>query len=353
MEMENSKRIYDFSLGVSLGIFPTEEIFSACALAGVRFIELSPRDGEYEMFFENAARIRKMAEDAGLTLRSLHLPFGTRINFCAPDPLDLSETMRMEKEMVHGAAALGVKYVIAHGGIPYPQTERKILDDFSLRLERGKHYAFVGVNGAGKTTMMKLITGLYDNYEGEILLNGRDIRTFPQSALKALCAVVFQDFARYQVSMRDSITLGDEARNQNLNEVLEQVGLTDAVNTLSKGLDTPLGKIYEGGQDLSGGQWQRLAIARALVRNSPIRILDEPTAALDPVSESEFYAHFGELSKGTTTIFISHRLGSTKLADRIFVLDGGKIVEEGTQAELLAKGGLYAEMYEAQRSWYE
>ena len=125
MEMENSKRIYDFSLGVSLGIFPTEEIFSACALAGVRFIELSPRDGEYEMFFENSARIRKMAEDAGLTLRSLHLPFGTRINFCAPDPLDLSETMRMEKEMVHGAVALGVKYVIAHGGIPYPQTERK------------------------------------------------------------------------------------------------------------------------------------------------------------------------------------------------------------------------------------
>ena len=125
MEMENSKRIYDFSLGVSLGIFPTEEIFSACALAGVRFIELSPRDGEYEMFFENAAQIRKMAEDTGLTLRSLHLPFGTRINFCAPDPADLSETMRMEKEMVHGAAALGVKYVIAHGGIPYPQTERK------------------------------------------------------------------------------------------------------------------------------------------------------------------------------------------------------------------------------------
>lgn len=125
MKMENSKRIYDFSLGVSLGVYPTEEIFSDCALAGVRFIELSPRDDEYEKFFVNAARIRKMAEAAGLTLRSLHLPFGTRINFCAPDPLDLSETMRMEKEMLRGAAALGVKYVIAHGGIPYPQTERK------------------------------------------------------------------------------------------------------------------------------------------------------------------------------------------------------------------------------------
>jgi len=240
-----------------------------------------------------------------------------------------------------------------HVTFSYPHTGRKILDDFSLRLECGKHYAFVGVNGAGKTTMIKLITGLYDNYEGEIFLNGQDIRTLPQSVLKALCAVVFQDFARYQVSMRDSITLGDEARAEKLDSVLKQVGLTDAVNGFSSGLDTPLGKIYEGGQDLSGGQWQRLAIARALVRNSPIRILDEPTAALDPISESEFYARFGELSKGTTTIFISHRLGSTKLADRIFVLDGGKIVEEGTQTELLAKGGLYADMYEAQRSWYE
>ncbi len=240
-----------------------------------------------------------------------------------------------------------------HVTFAYPQTERKILDDFSLRLKKEKHYAFVGVNGAGKTTMIKLITGLYDNYEGEILLNGQDIRTLPQAKLKALCAVVFQDFVRYQVSMRDSIALGDAQREEKIDSVIKAVGLNDAADALSQGLDTPLGKVYEGGQDLSGGQWQRLAIARALVRNSPIRILDEPTAALDPVSESEFYTRFGELSKGTTTIFISHRLGSTKLADKIFVMDGGRIAEEGTQAELLEKSGLYAEMYEAQRSWYE
>ena len=240
-----------------------------------------------------------------------------------------------------------------HVTFAYPGTERKILDDFSLLIEKGKHYAFVGVNGAGKTTMTKLICGLYNEFEGEILLNGKDIRSYSQAELKSLCVAVFQDFVRFQVSMRESITLGDRKCEKKLEDVLKATGLEEAAATLEKGLDTPLGKIYEGGQDLSGGQWQRLAIARALVRNAPLRILDEPTAALDPISESEFYESFGELSKGVTTLFISHRLGSTRLADRIFVLDGGRIAEEGTQAELMAKGGLYADMYEAQRSWYE
>lgn len=240
-----------------------------------------------------------------------------------------------------------------HVSFAYPGTERRVLDDFSLKLERGKHYAFVGVNGAGKTTMTKLILGLYDRFEGEILLNGRDVREYSQAQLKGLCSVIFQDFARYQTKMRESITLGDARCEERLEAAVEAAGLGEAVDRLKNGMDTPLGKVYESGQDLSGGQWQRLAIARTLVRNSPLRILDEPTAALDPVSESEFYAHFGELSQGVTTLFISHRLGSTKLADRIFVMDGGKIAEEGTQEELIAKGGLYAEMYEAQRSWYE
>lgn len=240
-----------------------------------------------------------------------------------------------------------------HVSFAYPDSERKILNDFSLKLERGKHYAFVGVNGAGKTTLTKLICGLYDQFEGEILLNGKDIRSYSQAQIKALCSVVFQDFVRYQTSMRDAITLGNAQCAEKLEGVLKATGLDETAAALSKGLDTPLGKVYEGGQDLSGGQWQKMAIARTLVRNAPLRILDEPTAALDPVSESEFYERFGEMSRGCTTIFISHRLGSTKLADRIFVLDGGKIAEEGTQEELLSKNGLYAEMYEAQRSWYQ
>lgn len=240
-----------------------------------------------------------------------------------------------------------------HVTFAYPNTARNVLDDFSLKLEKGKHYAFVGVNGAGKTTMTKLMTGLYRDFKGEILLNGRDIRTYDAKALKSLCSAVFQDFARYQVPARDSIAVGLPAREARVEDAVRTVGLTDAIAALPKGLDTPLGKIYEGGQDLSGGEWQRVAIARALVSGAPVRILDEPTAALDPMSESRFYEQFAGMSRGVTTLFISHRLGSTRLADRIFVIDGGRIAEEGTQAELLAAGGLFADMFEAQRSWYQ
>ncbi len=240
-----------------------------------------------------------------------------------------------------------------HVTFAYPNTERNVLDDFSLKLEKGKHYAFVGVNGAGKTTMTKLMTGLYRDFKGEILLNGRDIRTYDAKVLKSLCSAVFQDFARYQVPARDSIAVGLPAREARVEDAVRAVGLNDAVDALPKGLDTPLGKIYEGGQDLSGGEWQRVAIARALVSGAPVRILDEPTAALDPMSESRFYEQFAGMSRGVTTLFISHRLGSTRLADRIFVIDGGRIAEEGTQAELLAAGGLFADMFEAQRSWYQ
>ena len=240
-----------------------------------------------------------------------------------------------------------------HVTFAYPNTARNVLDDFSLKLEKGKHYAFVGVNGAGKTTMTKLMTGLYRDFKGEILLNGRDIRTYDAKALKSLCSAVFQDFARYQVPARDSIAVGLPAREVRVEDAVRTVGLRDAIDALPNGLDTPLGKIYEGGQDLSGGEWQRVAIARALVSGAPVRILDEPTAALDPMSESRFYEQFAGMSRGVTTLFISHRLGSTRLADRIFVIDGGRIAEEGTQAELLAAGGLFADMFEAQRSWYQ
>ena len=240
-----------------------------------------------------------------------------------------------------------------HVTFAYPNTARNVLDDFSLKLEKGRHYAFVGVNGAGKTTMTKLMTGLYRDFKGEILLNGRDIRTYDAKALKSLCSAVFQDFARYQVPARDSIAVGLPAREARVEDAVRAVGLRDAIDALPNGLDTPLGKIYEDGQDLSGGEWQRVAIARALVSGAPVRILDEPTAALDPMSESRFYEQFAGMSRGVTTLFISHRLGSTRLADRIFVIDGGRIAEEGTQAELLAAGGLFADMFEAQRSWYQ
>ncbi|NLG24986.1 MAG: ABC transporter ATP-binding protein [Clostridiales bacterium] len=235
----------------------------------------------------------------------------------------------------------------------YPGTEKYVLDGLSLTLEAGRHYAFVGVNGAGKTTLTKLLAGLYSEYEGEIRIDGRELRTIPRPRLTSLYALVFQDFARYWVPARDDIAFGYPAREARIDEVAGQIGLKTALDALPQGLDTPLGKLVEGGSDLSGGQWQRLAIARALVNPAPIRILDEPTAALDPIGESELYREFKRQSGGVTTLFISHRLGSTLLADEILVLSDGRVAERGDHAVLMARGGLYAEMYDAQRSWYQ
>ena len=159
--------------------------------------------------------------------------------------------------------------------------------------------------------------------------------------------------------MKDNIALGDVNRMQDENntsriqEAIEKTSLDDAVAKLPQGLDTPLGKIKEGGQDVSGGEWQRIAMARAILNPAPVRILDEPTASLDPISESRVYEEFEKISRDKTTIFISHRLGSTKLADEIFVLENGRIIEKGDHRQLMALEGVYAQMYENQRSWYE
>ncbi len=241
----------------------------------------------------------------------------------------------------------------------YPGTKKDILKNLSFRLEAGKHYAVVGENGAGKTTLTKLITGLYSNYEGEIFINGNNIRDYKQADLKAFVSVLFQDFAKYSVSLRDNIAIGDassifdEKMDDRVLKVLKDFRLTEMVNKLEAGIYTPLGKIHHKGQDLSGGQWQKVAMARTMIANSPLNILDEPTAALDPISESEIYSEFDKICKTVTTIFISHRLGSTKLADEILVIHNGGIYEKGTHNELIQLSGKYAKMYESQRSWYQ
>src|SRR5690554_2951522 len=241
----------------------------------------------------------------------------------------------------------------------YPGTANYVLNGLSFRIEAGRHYAFVGLNGAGKTTIIKLITGLYNEFEGEILINGKSIAGYEPSRLKALFSVVHQDYARYYITLIDNIKLGytnapdDEETARRIQEVLARMGLSASAARLPQGIDTPLGKIKAGGQDLSGGEWQRLAMARALLKPASLLILDEPTAALDPLSESRLYEEFEAISRGRTTIFISHRLGSTKLADEIFVIHNGQVVEKGSHAQLLAANGIYAAMYESQRSWYQ
>lgn len=235
----------------------------------------------------------------------------------------------------------------------YPNGDNYILDGLSFTLEAGRHYAFVGKNGAGKTTITKLLTGLYTEYEGEILVNGRELRTYPASTVKAMFSVVYQDFAKYYIGMKDNISLGNVHAKGNEGEAARLAGLYETVGRLKDGIRTPLGKILPGGQDLSGGQWQRVAIARSLISQAPVRILDEPTSALDPISESRLYSEFEKLMDGKTTVFISHRLGSTKLADEILVIDGGRIAERGTHETLMARKGQYADMFETQREWYQ
>jgi ATP-binding cassette subfamily B protein len=234
----------------------------------------------------------------------------------------------------------------------YPGSERLVLDGMSFKMEAGRHYAFVGKNGAGKTTITKLLTGLFPQYQGEILINGKELREYSASAVKALFSVVYQDFARYYIPLKNNIALGDLHRKGNEMEAAHLAGLDETVNSLNHGLDTPLGKIMAGGQDLSGGQWQRVAIARSLNSRAPVKILDEPTSALDPISESLLYRDFERLMLGKTTVFVSHRLGSTKLADEILVIGSGRIIERGTHDELMAANGSYAGMFEAQRGWY-
>lgn len=272
---------------------------------------------------------------------------------------DLTQFMALDQiEDATAAPEVGVdfeKIEFKNVSFSYPNTEKLILDGATFTIEKGKHYAFVGENGAGKTTITKLLTGLYTNYTGEIWVDGVELKSYSQGKLKGLTSVVYQDFARYFMTVYDNVAVGyihgfeDEAA---VTAAIEQVGLTEMVAGLRDGIHTPLGKMIRDGVDISGGQWQRLAMARNIVNPAPLKILDEPTSALDPVAESELYRSFEQMTRDQTTIFISHRLGSTKLADIIYVLDQGKIKEQGTHTALIALEGVYAEMYQAQAKWY-
>jgi len=237
----------------------------------------------------------------------------------------------------------------------YPNGDKNIFTNLSFKIYKGKHYAFVGTNGAGKSTIIKLATGLYSDYGGEILINGKELRKYQLHEIKSLFSIIHQDFAHYQISLADNIALGYLSQNiteKEINHIANKVGLDETIKDLKNGINTQLGKISADGVDISGGQWQKISIARSLTSKSPLKILDEPTSALDPIMESKVYKEFEGLVKGKTAIFISHRLGSTKLSDEIFVLDNGKVVEKGSHKVLMKLKGRYSEMFESQRMWY-
>ena len=214
-----------------------------------------------------------------------------------------------------------------------------------------------GFLGAGKTTLIKLLIGLYTSYEGSLTINGKEARDYNGEELHRLFSVVFQDFAKYGVSLEDNVVLGDidhmEEAKGKVQTVLQGLGMWEEVRKLEDGAGTFLGKVKKGSVDLSLGQWQKLALARGLISDAPVKILDEPTASLDPNLECEFYRKYEELCGNSETILISHRLASVQNAHRIFVLDAGKVAEAGTHDELMGLKGLYYEMYTQQKKWYD
>lgn len=238
----------------------------------------------------------------------------------------------------------------------YPGTQRWILKNCSFQMTEGESCAFVGENGAGKTTIVKLLLGLYENYSGRILINGIELKDYSYGRIKRLISAVSQDFARYELTIKENVFLGNVLKEDEalMYKSLEKSGLLERVEKLPQGADTRLGKIVRDGIDFSGGEWQRLAIARLLYGEAAINILDEPTAALDPVQESRVYEMFRDINNDSSVIYITHRLGAARVADKIMVLADGHIAECGDHDTLMAmQDGIYKKMFEAQKSWYE
>jgi ATP-binding cassette subfamily B protein len=254
-------------------------------------------------------------------------------------------------------AVLGEEGIRFEGvGFRYPEADGWALRGIDLFLPKGQSLALVGENGAGKTTFIKLLAGLYRPTEGRVWLDGRDLRDWNEEDLRRRIGVIFQDFNQYQLLARENVAfgsvdhLGDDLRVQ---RAVEQGGARELVSGLTQGLDTQLGRWFKGGAELSGGQWQKVALARAFMREeADILILDEPTAALDAEAEHAVFERFRQLTKGRTAILISHRFPTVRMADRILVLEHGRVIEDGSHADLLAAGARYAQLFKLQAAGY-
>lgn len=268
--------------------------------------------------------------------------------------LDYPETFQM-KTGISIPPDLTIPYQIELQDVSfhYPKSRRNILSHINLTIRAGEKLAVVGLNGAGKTTLIKLICGFLDPTEGKVLLNNVDIRAFNRQDYYRLFSAVFQNFSILDVTIAENITQGDENFDKDLmKQCIEKAGLTKRIESLPQGIETHIGKVFKDGIDLSGGEMQRLMLARALYKNAPIIILDEPTAALDPIAEDAIYHKYNEFTDGRTSIFISHRLASTRFCDRIILITNGQIDEEGTHEELISRNGNYAALFEIQSKYY-
>ena len=268
--------------------------------------------------------------------------------------LDYPEPFRFEGGVaIPKADACELK--LEHVSFRYPGAEEDTIHDLDLTVRPGEKLAIVGLNGAGKTTLVKLLCGLFDPTEGRVLLNGVDVRNFNRREYYGLFSAVFQEFSILDVTVAENIAQTNEnIDTQKLWDCIEKAGLTQTIQKLPKGLDTHVGReVYLDGVLFSGGQTQRLMLARALYKDGAILLLDEPTAALDPLAENDIYRKYKDMTAGKTSLFISHRLASTRFCDRIIFIADGRITEEGTHDQLLARGGAYARLFEIQSRYYQ
>lgn len=274
---------------------------------------------------------------------------------------DLFTFLEMQPRVTSGPDALPVPDPITDGfvfddvGFTYPDSDRWALRHVSFRLTPGERLALVGENGAGKTTLVKLLARLYDPTEGTITLDGRDLRDYRIEDVRHAIGVIFQDFVRYDMKARENIAVGQIAAKDDETRVRDAARKSlaeDVVARLEEGYDHMLGRRFEGGADLSGGEWQKIALGRAYMRDAQVLILDEPTAALDARAEFQVFQRFSELTAGRMAVLISHRFSTVRMADRILVLGDGTVLEDGSHEELLAAAGTYAELFTLQAAGY-
>ena len=329
-------------------------ILGVYSFVAIRTLQGQFTVGDLVICFQAVQRASGFLESVGQSVANLYEnnPFLTTLN----EFLGVQSRLPISVSPKTFPCPMTEGIVFDHVSFQYPHEERVAIRDFTFSIRAGEHVAFVGANGAGKTTLVKLLCRLYDPSNGRIMIDQTDLRDYPIAEIRGAVSGIFQDFVKFQLSAKDNIALGVRTSGADpfaIVQAAKQAGIHETIEHLPNGYESLLGKLFDGGHELSIGEWQKVALARAILRNSQILILDEPTSAMDAKAEAELFERFHELAHGRTAILISHRLSTVKMADRIFVVDQGQIVEQGTHDELMAQQGLYTNLFLTQAQHYQ